>query len=177
MAIAIQSSWQTMFNLNFLQICCGNRFNSLYQVYRPIVHLQLCHGAYHKIVTKFYSKSGSKFTPSHCSWKFSSGRDWQPDFELNYLSNTLNNYAYHLKQSCSPLIDLQIWCGDLGQNLLCLEVTRSQRWAQYTEIRLSQKSSNVTLLQISPKSNIWLTSPHICEPNDLRYLFNLVFAL
>jgi hypothetical protein len=32
-------------------------------------------------------------------------------------------------------------------------------------------------LQLSPKSNIWLTSPHICEPNDLGYLFNLVFAL
>jgi hypothetical protein len=32
-------------------------------------------------------------------------------------------------------------------------------------------------LHLSPKPNVWLTSPHICEPNDLKYLFDLVFAL
>jgi hypothetical protein len=32
-------------------------------------------------------------------------------------------------------------------------------------------------LQLSPKSSIWLTSPHICKPNDLRYLTLIVFAL
>jgi hypothetical protein len=32
-------------------------------------------------------------------------------------------------------------------------------------------------LHLSPKLNIWLSSPHICEPKDLRNLFDLVFAL
>jgi hypothetical protein len=32
-------------------------------------------------------------------------------------------------------------------------------------------------LQMSPKLRVWLSSPHICEPNDLKYLFSLVFAL
>jgi hypothetical protein len=40
---------------------------------------------------------------------------WQLDFRLNYLLNFLNNYAHNLKQSCSPLFGLQLWCGDLGQ--------------------------------------------------------------
>jgi hypothetical protein len=32
-------------------------------------------------------------------------------------------------------------------------------------------------LQLSPKSKIWLTNPHVCEPNDLGYSFIMVFAL
>jgi hypothetical protein len=32
-------------------------------------------------------------------------------------------------------------------------------------------------LHLSPKLRVWLSSPHICEPNDLKYLFGLVFAL
>jgi hypothetical protein len=39
---------------------------------------------------------------------------WQPDFRLNYLWILLNNWAHTLKQSCSPMIELQTWCGDLG---------------------------------------------------------------
>jgi hypothetical protein len=30
---------------------------------------------------------------------------------------------------------------------------------------------------MSPKLRVWLSSPHICEPNDLKHLFYLVFAL
>jgi hypothetical protein len=30
---------------------------------------------------------------------------------------------------------------------------------------------------LSPKLGVWLSSPHICEPKDLRTLFDLVFAL
>jgi hypothetical protein len=32
-------------------------------------------------------------------------------------------------------------------------------------------------LLLSPKLRVWLSSPHICEPIDLKYLFGLVFAL
>jgi hypothetical protein len=60
---------------------------------------------------------------------------WQSNFRLYYLQYFLNNNAHILKQSCSPMLGLQVWCGDLGQNLFCLKVTRSQRWPQYTEIQ------------------------------------------
>jgi hypothetical protein len=32
-------------------------------------------------------------------------------------------------------------------------------------------------LQINPKLRVLLSSPHTCEPKDLRYSFGLVFAL
>jgi hypothetical protein len=30
---------------------------------------------------------------------------------------------------------------------------------------------------MSPKLRVWLVNSHMSDPNDLRYLFNLVFAL
>jgi hypothetical protein len=30
-------------------------------------------------------------------------------------------------------------------------------------------------LQFGPKLRVWLANSHICDPNVLRYLFNLVF--
>jgi hypothetical protein len=98
----IQSTWQSSLKPDFLLISNGNSTNFLQQGYTPIIHLQLCHNAYHQIVTESYSKSGSKFTPSHCYWKFSPGVAWQLDFELNYLWILLNKWAYNLEQSCSP---------------------------------------------------------------------------
>jgi hypothetical protein len=34
-----------------------------------------------------------------------------------------------------------------------------------------------SILQLGPKLRVWLVNSHICDPNDLRYSFNLVFAL
>jgi hypothetical protein len=34
-----------------------------------------------------------------------------------------------------------------------------------------------SILQISPKSKVYLTNPHICEPNDFIYFNIVVFTL
>jgi hypothetical protein len=34
-----------------------------------------------------------------------------------------------------------------------------------------------SILQLSPKLRVWLVNSHMSDPNDLSYLFNLVFAL
>jgi hypothetical protein len=49
---------------------------------------------------------------------------WQSDFECVFLPFLHNNYAYTLKQSYSPLIELQNFCGDLGQKPYNLRVTK-----------------------------------------------------
>jgi hypothetical protein len=60
---------------------------------------------------------------------------WQSNFGLVFLQFFYNNQRGCLHQSYSPIIALQNWCGDLGQNPFCLEVTRPQRWTHYTEIQ------------------------------------------
>jgi hypothetical protein len=91
------------------------------------------------ILSKFLLNHALIHVQSHCSCtvslKFRIQPAWQPIFGWSFLQFLFNNYAYTLKQSCSPWLGLQVWCGDLGQNLFCLKVTRSQRWAQYTEIQ------------------------------------------
>jgi hypothetical protein len=62
--------------------------------------------------------------------------DWQPNFRLNYLHYFLNNYAHTLKQSCSPMIGLQFWCGDLGQKPYGLKVTKLKSWAHNTVFQI-----------------------------------------
>jgi hypothetical protein len=116
----------------FSNICMRTSSTLCTISYRPTVNLQLCHNAYHQIVTESHSKSSSKFTPSHCYWKFSPGIAWQPDFEGDYLQFFLNNYAYTFKQSCSPMIGLQFWCGDLGQKPYILKDTKLKSWAHNT---------------------------------------------
>jgi hypothetical protein len=32
-------------------------------------------------------------------------------------------------------------------------------------------------LQLGPKLRVWLVNPHMSDPIDLKYLFDLVFAL
>jgi hypothetical protein len=71
----------------------------------------------------------------HCLSEIQTLSDWQPDFRPNYLPFLLNNYAYTLKQSCSPLLGLQVWCGDLGQEPYNLEVTKLQSWADNTDFQ------------------------------------------
>jgi hypothetical protein len=62
---------------------------------------------------------------------------WQPNFRLNYLQYFLNNYAHTLKKSCSPMIGLQFWCGDLGQKPYNLKVTKLKSWAKTLKFRLT----------------------------------------
>jgi hypothetical protein len=45
------------------------------------------------------------------------------------------------------------------------------------KFRLRMKSQLGTFLQMNPKLRVWLVNSHMSDPNDLRYLFNLVFAL
>jgi hypothetical protein len=39
------------------------------------------------------------------------------------------------------------------------------------------KSQLGSFLQMSPKLRVWLVNSHMSDPIDLRYLFNLVFAI
>jgi hypothetical protein len=172
-----QPTWQRDLQGYLLPILCSNRASFLYQSYRATYQLQINYSDWAHLITRSWLNSTPKMALLHCKSEFQNKPAWQPNFELNYLWIFLNKWAHNLKQSCSPMIELQTWCGSLGQNLLCLEVTRSQRWAQYTEIRLSQKSSNVTLLQISPKLRVWLANHPKCEPCDFIYLNIVVFTL
>jgi hypothetical protein len=80
----------------------------------------------------------SRVASSHCQTRFSPQTAWQPIFGCIFLHIFHNNSVAFLKQSCSPLIDLQDWCGELGQNPYGLKVTRPQSWANITNFRLKQ---------------------------------------
>jgi hypothetical protein len=71
------------------------------------------------------------------SLKFRVQSAWQPDFRLNYLQFFHNNLAYTLKQNCSPMLGLQIWCGALRWILTDLKVIKLQSWAYNPDFRLS----------------------------------------
>ena len=75
------------------------------------------------------------------------------------------------------MIELQTLCGDLGQKPYTLKVTKPQSGAFNTEFQTWYRTQMRSILHLSPKLRVWLLSPHICEPNDLKYLFGLVFAL
>jgi hypothetical protein len=70
-------------------------------------------------IAKFLLNHVQICAQSSCSavsvWKFRLKMTWQPDFECDYLQILHNNLAYTLKQNCSPLFALQLWCGALGQ--------------------------------------------------------------
>jgi hypothetical protein len=57
---------------------------------------------------------------------------WHPDFEHDYLQIFHKNMACTLKQNCSPLFALQLWCGALGQKPYTLKVTKPQSWVHNT---------------------------------------------
>jgi hypothetical protein len=106
MANGVQSSWQTVFELNFLPILCGDQANSLYQNYSLTNQLQLCHSNLDQFLNNSSLNSHTKLALFHWESEFQNGPAWQPNLGLNYLWLLLNNYAFLLKQSCSPMLGL-----------------------------------------------------------------------
>jgi hypothetical protein len=130
-----QCTWQCNFRAIFLSDFYSNSYQVLQQSWRATNQLHLCHSIYGQILAWSYLNSCSKFLWLHCLSEIQTLSDWQPDFRLNYLPFLLNNYAYTLKQSCSPLLGLQVWCGDLGQILTDLKVNKLQSWAHNTKFQ------------------------------------------
>lgn len=130
-----------------------------------------------QIVTGSCLKSSPKLALFQWSSGFQHGPAWQPNLRLNYLCLFLNNYAFLLKQSCSPMFGLQLWCGDLGQKPYTLKVTKPQSGAFNTEFQTWYRTQMRSILHLSPKFRVWLSSPHNCEPIDFKYLFGLVCTL
>jgi hypothetical protein len=120
----IQSDWQSNFRAIFLSNLHGNRSNSLQQKCRAICPLQLCNMMMPQKLIGSCLNLSLKLMASICQSDFQTYPTWQPDFRLTYLNISLNNYAYTFKQSCSPIVELQFWCGDLGQKPYALQVTK-----------------------------------------------------
>ena len=137
MAKPIQCTWQSKFRAKFLSNFYGNSSKVLRQSCRPIIQLQSCHNNYSQIPTKSCLNLCPKFLQLHCQSEIQTSTTWQPIFECIFLQFLHNNHAYTLKQSYSPSIELQSWCGDLGQKPYNLKVTKPQRWAQALNFRLS----------------------------------------
>jgi hypothetical protein len=117
MASSIQMNWQSDLRLDFLQILLGNSSEALQQNCSPIYHLHLCYSIPRQILTGLWSKWLTNLVLGHCQSEIQTSTTWQPDFECDYLQILHNDLAYTLKKICSPLLGLQIWCGDLGKNL------------------------------------------------------------
>jgi hypothetical protein len=135
MASPFQCIWHWEFGPHFLSNSYDNLSRALQQSWRATIQLHLCHSNHGQILAWSYLNSCSKFLWLHCLSEIQTLSDWQPDFRPNYLPFLLNNYAYTLKQSCSPLLGLQVWCGDLGQEPYNLEVTKLQSWADNTDFQ------------------------------------------
>jgi hypothetical protein len=69
--------------------------------------------------------------------KFKPQTVWQPIFDWVFLQISHKTMAWILKQSCSPKIDLQLWCGHLSWILTILKATQPQSWAYNPVFRLS----------------------------------------
>jgi hypothetical protein len=103
-----QCTWQPSSRAVFLENFHGNLPRLLQQICRAINQLPFCHSNLGSILNKSSLNSCSKSQWLHCLSEKSDPVTWQSNFGLNYLPNFLNNYAHTLKQSCSPMIELQI---------------------------------------------------------------------
>jgi hypothetical protein len=102
---------------------------------------------------------------------------WQSNLGWDFLQFFLNNNAHTFKQSCSPIVGLQSWCDDLGQKPYALQVTKPQSGAFNTKFQTWYRTQMRSILHLSPKLRVLLSSPHIGEPIVLKHLFGLIFAL
>ena len=135
MANPIQTACQPNLEHHFLLISNVNTCQALQQKCRAICPLQLCNMMMPQKLIGSCLNLSLKLMASICQSDFQTYPTWQPDFRLTFLWIFLNKWAYHLKQSCSPKIDLHSWCGDLGQILNNLEDKELQSWANVTEFQ------------------------------------------
>jgi hypothetical protein len=122
---SIQCTWQSRLRAGFLQIFHGNSPKALQKSWRATNHLQFCHRSNSQIPIESSLNSCPKSLQLHCQSEIQTLTTWQLDFECDYLQFLHNNLAYTLKQNCSPMLGLQIWCGDLRQKPKNLKVTRA----------------------------------------------------
>jgi hypothetical protein len=143
MANGIQLAWQTDLKLDFLLFLFGNPSEALQQNCSTIYHLHLCFSIPRQILTGLWSKWLTNLVLGHCHSEIQTSTAWQPIFGSSFLQFLLNNYSYTLKQSCSPFIELQSWCGALRWILTDLNVIKLQGWAYNTDFRLSINPNGV----------------------------------
>jgi hypothetical protein len=72
---------------------------------------------------------------SHCPTEVQFILAWQSNFGQDYLQISHKNMTCTLKQTCYPLIGLQVWCGAPGQKPYILKDTRLQSWVLNTEFQ------------------------------------------
>jgi hypothetical protein len=115
MAISHQMNWQSDLEHDLLPIPNDNSS----QAHSKIVELQTSNNSTIGIELIWALDQGWIHTQSWLCYtgnlNFRMEPTWQPNFRLNYLQFILNNWAHILKQSCSPMIGLQLWYGNLGQ--------------------------------------------------------------
>ena len=69
--------------------------------------------------------------------KFNFKQSDSPSLIGVFLQISHKTMAWILKQSCSPMIGLQLWCGHLTWILTILKATQPQSWAYNPDFRLS----------------------------------------
>jgi hypothetical protein len=135
--IAIQSSWQPKLELDFLRFLCGTRTSLLHQSCSATYQLQVCYGNHSQICTGSQLNWLSNLEQSHCQLKVQTISVWQSNFNWVFLPTSHKIMAWILKQSCSPMLGPQLWCGHLTRILIILKATQPQSWAYNPDFRLS----------------------------------------
>jgi hypothetical protein len=95
-------------------------------------------------------KSLLKFIQVHRWSRFSLKVGWQSNFMSIFLQFLYNSWARSFNQTYTPILPLQTYCIDLGQNLHGWRNTRFQCQLNHTDFRVSHMGVLVAFSQISP---------------------------
>jgi hypothetical protein len=101
-----QCAWQPHSRAVFLENLHGNLPRFLQQFCRAINQLPFCHSIFGSILSNSSLNPYTKLVCYTETLTFRMVPAWQPNLRLIYLWIFLNNWAYMLKQSCSPLFVL-----------------------------------------------------------------------
>jgi hypothetical protein len=137
MVNGIQSVWQPVFRPDLLTNLYGNILKVLQQSCCPLYHLHLCYSSHGQNLARLVINCFQRWSNVTVSLKIQTITACQLNFRPDYLQYFLNNCAYTFKQSCSPIIRLQFWCGDLIWILTLLKATQPQSWAYNPDFRLN----------------------------------------
>jgi hypothetical protein len=103
----------------------------------PPTSYKFCYGNHSQICTGSQLNWLSNLEQSHCQLKVQTISVWHSNFNWVFLPTSHKIMAWILKQSCSPMLGLQLWCGHLTWILIILKATQPQNWAYNPDFRLS----------------------------------------
>jgi hypothetical protein len=139
--------WRSPFSQS-VSLCLGWIFSQFYVVtwsslFSKVIALGSSYNLGIATLGKFLLDHAWIRAQSSCSCtvslKFRLQTAWQPIFGCIFLQFLHNNHAYSLKQSYSPLIGLQYWCGDLGKILFIWKLQGLKVESIILKFRLNQK--------------------------------------